>query len=399
MVALLKFIRGYVRIRIWGQAPERFINLCSHRNLLLWDIQKKEETYTMCISLKAFYKLRPIARKTGTRVVILERTGLPFFVPFLMKRKIFFAGILMCAVFWMISASFIWNIRIIGNYGITQDSMLRFLKTQNVKVCMPKKRLETETLEKMIRKEFEEVVWVSVKTKGTTLEIDMKERDVPVKVSEAEEHKGSDIVSEVDGIVKNMIVRQGVPLVAVGDEIKRGQILVEGKVPVFQEDQTVREYIYVTPDADITAEHGAMISFSIPVTGTEKHYTKRESKTYYIRLKDREIRFHDRIQYQVYDTTVKEKSLFFLDQIKFPLYFGEIVYREYQVYEYRYSEAQVKQILYEKLNKILENLEQKGVHIIEKNVRIESDKVRWILHADLSVLESVGSYADLSAEE
>lgn len=124
MIAFLKYIKGYVRIRIWGMAPERFMNLCSNRDLLLWDIVKDGDVYTMCISLKAFYELRPIARKTGTRVVILQRVGLPFFMPVIWARKIFCLGLLLSVAFWILSSYFVWDIECNGNYQITDDIMM-----------------------------------------------------------------------------------------------------------------------------------------------------------------------------------------------------------------------------------------------------------------------------------
>ncbi len=41
MIGILKFIRGYVQIKVWGFAPERFLNLCSNKNILLWDIRRE----------------------------------------------------------------------------------------------------------------------------------------------------------------------------------------------------------------------------------------------------------------------------------------------------------------------------------------------------------------------
>ena len=103
MLRILQFLKGYVRMKIWGVSPERFLNLCSNKNLLLWDISKDGDAYIMCISLKAFLQLRPIARKTGVRVVVLQRYGLPFLLPGLLKRKIFVAGLVLCVIFWMVS--------------------------------------------------------------------------------------------------------------------------------------------------------------------------------------------------------------------------------------------------------------------------------------------------------
>ena len=81
MTEWLKRLRGYVKIRVWGFAPQRFINLCSNKGILLWNIEKQDDVYIMCVSLESFYRLRSIARKTKVRVVISERYGLPFFLP------------------------------------------------------------------------------------------------------------------------------------------------------------------------------------------------------------------------------------------------------------------------------------------------------------------------------
>ena len=72
MIQFLKYIRGYLRIRIWGFSPERFMNLCSNKGILLWDIVREGDIYYMCIHLKSFRELKPILKKTGTRVAILE---------------------------------------------------------------------------------------------------------------------------------------------------------------------------------------------------------------------------------------------------------------------------------------------------------------------------------------
>ena len=69
MTEWVKRLQGYVKIRVWGFAPQRFINLCSNKGILLWNIEKQEDVYTMCIGLRSFYELRPIARKTKEETV------------------------------------------------------------------------------------------------------------------------------------------------------------------------------------------------------------------------------------------------------------------------------------------------------------------------------------------
>ena len=100
MIEFLKFLKGYVCIRVSGFSPERFMNLCGNRNILLWNIRKEEDVYYMCLSIAGFYRLKPIVKKTGTKVAIVKRCGLPFFMPGMWKRKIFILGFLLAAAFW-----------------------------------------------------------------------------------------------------------------------------------------------------------------------------------------------------------------------------------------------------------------------------------------------------------
>ena len=187
MIELLKYLRGYLRIRVWGFSPERFMNLCSNKGILIWNIVREGDVYYMNINLRGFWALRPIVRKTGTRVAVLERYGLPFFLPRLLKRKVFVMGLLMAAAFWIWSSLYIWNIEISGNYQITDDVFQSFLKENQVTVGMKKRDLDIEELEKEIRRQFSQITWASARLSGTKLLIDIKENDAIIISPEKKE--------------------------------------------------------------------------------------------------------------------------------------------------------------------------------------------------------------------
>ena len=63
MEFLMHFLKGYVRIWVYGYSPERFLNLCANRGIFLWNIEKQEEGYTLCLHKKAFFALKPIVKK------------------------------------------------------------------------------------------------------------------------------------------------------------------------------------------------------------------------------------------------------------------------------------------------------------------------------------------------
>ena len=154
MLQFIQYLKGYVCIRVWGYSPERFMNLCSNHDILLWNIENCGEYYTMCITVGGFRKLKGIVKKTGTKVAIQKRCGLPFFVPKMKRRKIFLIGLIGSLAFWMWMSTFIWAVDISGNYSISEDIFMDFLRENDIYVGMKRNKLNIEELEKRIRQDF-----------------------------------------------------------------------------------------------------------------------------------------------------------------------------------------------------------------------------------------------------
>ena len=396
MLDIIKFLKGYLRIRVSGFSPERFINLCSNKDILLWDITQEGDSYCMCISLQSIYKLRSIARKTRTKVVILERCGLPFFVPLMRRRKMFLVGLVLAIGFWYLSGQFVWDIEIEGNYRITTDQLETFLREQDVREGMRRDRLDIEALEKEIRRKFSLVTWTSAKLDGTKLQISIKENDAPILDAQTGEEStaGTDIVSEFDGTVVEIVVRKGVPKVKIGDAVQEGQVLVDGKVPVYNEDATVREYILTDADADIVIEHSQSYYSELPFDYIAREYTGREKTQSFLRVGDEfEGKVPVESPFLIYDKVMRQSRPVLFEKLKIPVYSGSYTYREYQNVEHEYTLEQAEEILNEKLIQFIATLEEKGVQIIEKDVKIDTNGSGWILMGEFYVRESAGKRA------
>ena len=390
MIELLKYLKGYLRIRVWGFSPERFMNLCSNKGILLWDITRDGDVYFMCISLNNFWALRPIVKKTGTRVAVLERYGLPFFLPKLLKRKVFVAGLILAVFFWLWSSRYVWNIELSGNYQITQDVFDSFLKEHSVVIGMSKESLDIENLEKEIRRQFPQITWASAKLTGTKLMIDIKENDAPIITEVPKNTEGMDLVSEYSGVVVSMIVRSGVPMVSIGDTVEEGTILVEGKVPIYNDDATIREYHYVNADADIVLEYTVSFQDRLSHDYVKKVYTGREKKNYYLRLGSRQLKVPRERPFLVYDCLIRESMPMIFEKLSIPAALGTYTYREYQNIESKYTTEEGKNLLNEKLIAFIVSLEEKGVQIIEKNVKIDTNSGVWIMNGEFLVQGPVG---------
>ena len=388
MIGILKFLRGYVQIKVWGFAPERFLNLCCNKEILLWDIKKEDDIFYMSISLSGFRKLRTIARKTRVRVVILKRCGLPFLLPQILKKKIFIMSFFIACLFWYWSSLHVWKISILGNRAITDDMFTDFFKDNGVYIGMNSNKLDIESLEKEIRKTFKEITWTSAKLSGTELIISVKEND-GILLTEKEELP-VDLYAGTEGVIVEMIVRSGVPQVKIGDTITADTLLVSGKVPVFNEDGTVREYQYTHADADIYVKRTEPVLIELPFRYINRVYTGREETQVFMKIGDKEVKIGRETAFSCYDTLMEYNRVSLLKGLDLPVHYGLFTYREYQNTDTLYTVEEAEKIFSEKYSIFLADLEEKGVQIIEKNVKIDTNSNSWVVEAEVLVHEPVG---------
>ena len=396
MIQLIRFLKGYVSIKVWGFSPERFMNLCSNHNIFLWDIKNHGEYYTMNISLKGFYRLKPISRKTGTRVVITKRCGLPFLSVKMKKRKIFLAGFIGSVLFWLWMSGFIWAVEIDGNYYVSTDVFNDFLKNKGIEAGIKKNSVPIEEVEKAIRKEFQIVTWTSVRIEGTKLLIQVKENDLsmPGKDEGSEEilaEDGMDITAQKDGVIVSIVTRAGVPLVKEGTEVKKGDVLVEGGIPIMNEDGTLKRYEYCRADADIMLKCIYSYNEKTNEKYEKKVYTGKERKRYFVMVGEKKLQLPSfRKNYEEFDVIEEKKQFCLFENYYLPLYIGSELTREYYVEENFYTKEEIKTIFELKIQKFIETLEEKGVQIIEKNVTINKTSGIWSMEVDFLVVEKTG---------
>ncbi|MBR4085210.1 MAG: sporulation protein YqfD [Lachnospiraceae bacterium] len=389
MVNMINWLKGYVRIRVSGTSVERFINLCGYRNILLWDLCRKEEYYEMFISLSAFRQLRPIAKKTRIKVAILQRVGLPFLMSDLNKRKIFLFCSLLAVFFWFISGYFIWNIQINGNYLITTEQIQDFLKEQEISIGKQKKYIDIEKMEKDMRISFPKITWVSGKIQGTTLLLDIKESENTIEKERIEEGVQYDLIAHEDGVIDSIIVRKGQPKVKPEDIVTKGMVLVEGLLPVMNDDGTLKEELYVSSDADVYIRYDYLYEDSLEEGYVKKIYTGRSTTIPYIRFGEKELVIHHEPDYLYSDVLIQESTSNLLNELHIPLHWGKFQHREYLNMETIYTKKEATDLLEENFMKFLTTLSEKGVQIIEKDVTINKSDNKWIMEGKLTISEPV----------
>ncbi|MDD6201860.1 MAG: sporulation protein YqfD [Lachnospiraceae bacterium] len=374
MLNFIRLLQGYVCIRINGYSPERFLNLCRINGILLWDIIPCNHDYVLKMNRKDFKKIKPFAKKTGVKAVITKKCGLPFFMHKNRKRKLFFFGIPFCIAFLYILTGFVWSFEFVGNSQITDDMIRCFLKDEQIKTGTEIKKIKIEELEREIRENFDCITWTSVKIKGTCLVIEIKENDLPEIEKATGKSNGMNITAISDGTIVNMITRRGIPQKKQGETVKKGEVLVEGCVPIFDNDGNIISFDYCEADADIYLQMYYPIHKSISRYYQYKNYTGRSVKKRYLKAGNHYLAFNiKKITYPKYDIIEEEKQISILGKLELPFWAGKKTYREYVEIDAMYSDDAAISLLKEFLNNSIEELNEKGVQIIENNVKIDKN--------------------------
>ena len=125
LLKFFRYIQGYVTLSLGGDFAERFINICMKRRIVVWNIKRvSQNAITLCMSRRDFLLIRPIAKKTKTKVKIISRHGFKAKMKKHRRRKLFLAGLLMFVTFMFIMSNFIWDIEINGLTYTSKDEML-----------------------------------------------------------------------------------------------------------------------------------------------------------------------------------------------------------------------------------------------------------------------------------
>lgn len=412
LLKIIRYAKGYIRIRITGYSTERFLNACSHRGIILWGLEPKGRAYEMNISIPGFRKLKPIIRKTGTKVSIVERFGLPFFLHKYRKRKMFFAGALLFAALIFLMSRYIWNIDIRGNLTYTDETLLRFLKTREVENGMRVSEVDCARIVKDIRKEYDDIIWVSASIQGTRLIIQVKENEdtIPAMDEAAEnpdQEKPTDIVADRDCVITRIVPRNGIPMVSEGAEVKTGDVLVSGQVPVMDDAGTVIAYQYHESDADIQGRTVIEYQDEMDLGYEEKeyYYDKKthlplEKNEYFLKLGRYTLEFGNiRNQYRAWEMYGYEKQLCIAENFYLPISYGKKTARPYESDEIKYTKEELQQRLSRKFQQYCKDLEKKGVEIIENDVKIYTGFQKAEAKGRLTVQMPIGRQAESRLRE
>jgi len=224
--APLSWLRGVVTLHVTGPQVEVFINALTGQGIVIWDVKPSKSGLSLKLLLNDFYALRPLLKKTGCRIHITSRKGLPFITARLWKRKFFAVGLLSFGIVLFLLSSMVWSVQVEGNERIAAEDVLDAARHEGVFPFQWIWRMEDpDKLSRDLTTRLPGTSWIGVQRTGTVVKIQIVEAVQPEKKPL---YSPRHLVSRTDAVVTDIYAEQGKPMVSRNTRVKKGDILISG---------------------------------------------------------------------------------------------------------------------------------------------------------------------------
>lgn len=218
---------GWVVIRISGYHKSALLNLALQEGIDFYDIHTLEDgSITARVYFRKIGRLRHLARTAGVTFRLHHRFGVLFFWRYMKKRFMLPVGFLL----------FVAAIYILSSYAlfvqVSSETSLQHVTIKEIETAAAESgiafggyipQMDFRQAEKDMLLKLPELAWVGISRQGSRVEIVVVER----KVAEQDPDMSPLLIAAAkDGVIKEVLVMQGLPLVEEGQTVTAGQPLV-----------------------------------------------------------------------------------------------------------------------------------------------------------------------------
>ena len=210
----------------------RFIKKCIDNNINLYNISYVKDKMVVLIDVKDYLKIKRLNYYSKIRVVKYD--GL-LNIKKIIKDNMFYISVIFLSFIWMnLLTNYIVDIKIIHSNSGIRRLLKEELDKNNVKrfsLAYSFEELDNIT-KKILTDNKNNLEWVSIKKDGMKYIVRAEERII--KNVEASD-KPRDIVASKDAYITKVISSKGNVLVRQGEYVKKGTVLISGKITLYED--------------------------------------------------------------------------------------------------------------------------------------------------------------------
>lgn len=210
----------------------RFIKKCIDNNINLYNISYVKDKMVVLIDVKDYLKIKRLNYYSKIRVVKYD--GL-LNIKKIIKDNMFYISVIFLSFIWMnLLTNYILDIEIIHSNSGIRRLLKEELDKNNIKkfsLAYSFEELDNIT-KKILADNKNNLEWVSIKKDGMKYIVRAEERIIKREVVS---DKPRDIVASKDAYITKVIGSKGNVLVRQGEYVKKGTVLISGKITLYED--------------------------------------------------------------------------------------------------------------------------------------------------------------------
>ena len=224
----MSVIDGFLRIRIISADIERVLTVLTGNGIELTNIARIDYlTVEVTIFKHDFGGTKVILDKLSSSFAVIQQKGLLFSIRRAIKRPVLVLGFILFILLTQCLSGRIFFIQIQGNDHVSTAEILNHAEQYVVKFGTKAADIRSEELKNVLMQRIPNLQWVGITTSGTVATIHVKERSVDAQ-KDTVTLQSYGICAARDGMITEMVIKRGTPLVSVGEQVREGDILVSG---------------------------------------------------------------------------------------------------------------------------------------------------------------------------
>ena len=351
LARLWRLARGQVRVRVTGASLPRFLNLCAEKGLMLRRMERTawDEMYAT-LSVADFRALRQYMGRTGCRVHIVQRRGMPFWAARLRPRTALWGGLVLLVLLCWVLCAHIWSIEAHIDPALDEAEVMQQLEELGVHIGARISSLDTRSIRWTMLGMQPNMTFLSLNFRGNSLTIEAYGMTPPEE--KIDQNAIVKVVAAREGVIKSVKALEGQPRVQAGDAVQTGDTLISGLVAPTREDGN---YHLTHARGEVEAYTVHQVTAARALETESKVYTGKVRRQYALVLGNHRLNLYigSGIDGGTCDKIIETRTLRLSDSVVFPV---SLVVQTYVFYEREPQTATVEELRVEMLSRALEEI-------------------------------------------
>ncbi len=275
---LLRSVGGQVRVRVTGAPLERFLNLCLRENIRLRALERQDWNRLECtLTLHDFRKLRTKMGRTGCRVHILRRKGLPFLARAMQRRAVLSLGFVALGMLLWALQTRLWVLELKTPPGVSSAELSRALAAEGVAVGMKLDGFDDRAVQRRLMLKMDSISYVTFNRTGNHMIVEAHAKQ---EHETARDDSGiTSVVARRPGQIVRVTPVSGWPVVKAGDIVDTGEKLIDALIPPSRDIEGLTPRLSWS-DGEVIARTWYQKTVLRPLAVLHKQYTGKTTTQY-----------------------------------------------------------------------------------------------------------------------